>query len=99
MTDICTEFESDPRLHADHPDNGVLFARRSTTMAPAFEQAARLLEPHLRLLKVNAETEQALAGVHGIRSIPTLVLFTGGREVKRVSGAMDARHIVNWARE
>jgi hypothetical protein len=25
-------------------------------------------------------------------------LFAGGREVKRVSGAMDARHLVEWAR-
>ena len=69
------------------------------TMAPAFERAARLLEPQLRLLKVDTETEQALAGVHGIRSIPTLVLLSGGRELKRVSGAMDAQRIVNWARE
>ncbi len=68
------------------------------TMAPAFAQAAGLLEPKLRLLKVDTEAEPALAGVHGIRSIPTLVLLSGGREVKRVSGAMDARRIVDWAR-
>ncbi len=68
-------------------------------MAPAFEQAARLLEPKARLLKVDTETEQALAGVHGIRSIPTLVLLSGGREAKRVSGAMDARGIVAWAQQ
>lgn len=69
------------------------------TMAPAFEQAARQLEPQLRLLKVDTEKEQSLAGVHGIRSIPTLVLLSGGREVKRVSGAMDARKIVDWTRQ
>jgi thioredoxin 2 len=66
------------------------------TMAPAFEHAARLLEPERRLLKLDTEAEQALAGVHGIRSIPTLILFSGGRELKRVSGAMDARRIVDW---
>ncbi|KUR76729.1 thioredoxin TrxC [Novosphingobium sp. Fuku2-ISO-50] len=65
-------------------------------MAPAFDQAARMLEPQARLLKVDTEQEQALAGAHGIRSIPTLALFAGGREVKRVSGAMDARRIVEW---
>jgi thioredoxin 2 len=67
-------------------------------MAPAFDQAARLLEPHLRLLKVDTEQEQALAGAHAIRSIPTLALFAGGTEVKRIAGAMDARRIVEWAR-
>jgi len=67
-------------------------------MAPAFAQAAHILEPQLRLLKVDTEQEQALANAHSIKSIPTLMLFAGGREVKRVSGAMDARHIAEWAR-
>jgi thioredoxin 2 len=67
-------------------------------MAPAYDQAARMLEPHIRLLKVDTEQEQALAIAHAIRSIPTLALFVGGHEVKRVSGAMDVRHIVDWAR-
>ncbi|MDE1915239.1 MAG: thioredoxin TrxC [Sphingomonadales bacterium] len=67
-------------------------------MAPAFAQAAHMLEPQMRLLKVDTEQEQALAGAHGIRSIPTLMLFAGGREVKRVSGAMNVRQIAEWAR-
>lgn len=67
-------------------------------MAPAFEQAAGLLEPQMRLLKVDTEAEQGLGAAHRIQSIPTLMLFAGGREVKRVSGAMDARRIVEWAR-
>lgn len=68
------------------------------TMAPAFEQAAAALEPHVRLLKLDTEQDQAIAARHGIRSIPTLILFAGGREEKRMSGAMDARGIVAWAR-
>ena len=67
-------------------------------MAPAFAEAAHVLEPQIRLAKVDTEAEQALAGAHAIRSIPTMILFSGGREVKRVSGAMDARHIIAWAR-
>jgi thioredoxin 2 len=68
-------------------------------MAPAFEQAATLLEPEFRLLKVNTEEEQGLAAQYGIRSIPTLMLLAGGREVGRVAGAMDARGIAGWARQ
>jgi thioredoxin 2 len=67
-------------------------------MAPAFAQAAQLLEPKLRLVKVNTENAQDLAARHAIRSIPTLALFKGGREIARQSGAMDARGIVAWAR-
>ncbi|MCP5299004.1 MAG: thioredoxin TrxC [Chromatiaceae bacterium] len=68
-------------------------------MAPAFSEAARELEPEVRLLKVNTEQEQMLASQFGIRSIPTMALFAGGREVQRMSGAMDARNIVAWARQ
>ena len=68
-------------------------------MAPAFEEAARQLEPQVRLVKVNTEEEQGLAGRFGIRSIPTLALFKGGREVDRVAGAMDAQRLVAWVRQ
>lgn len=67
------------------------------TMAPAFAQAARMLEPRMRLLKVDTQAEPGLGQAHAIRSIPTLALFSGGREVKRIAGAMDARAIVAWA--
>jgi thioredoxin 2 len=68
-------------------------------MAPAFEQAARQLEPNVRLLKVNTEEQQAIAAQYGIRSIPTMVLFAGGQEVDRLSGALDAGGIVGWVRQ
>ena len=67
-------------------------------MAPAFEQAAAQLEPHMRVVKVNTEEAQALAGRLQIRSIPTLALFAGGREVVRQPGAMGVADIVRWAR-
>ena len=65
-------------------------------MAPAFEEAARILEPRARLLKVNTEENQPLAMQYGIRSIPTLMVFKGGREADRMSGALDARNLVAW---
>ena len=68
------------------------------SMAPAFAQAARELEPEFRLVKVNTEEEQALAARFGIRSIPTLAVFRGGREVARQAGAMDAGNLKRWIR-
>ena len=50
-------------------------------MAPVFEQAARKLEPQMRLAKVNTEAEQTLAAQFQIRSIPTLAIFQNGREI------------------
>jgi thioredoxin 2 len=67
-------------------------------MAPQFAQAAGLLEPQVRLAKVNTEAEQGLGAQYGIRSIPTLALFRGGREIARQPGAMGAQDIINWVR-
>jgi thioredoxin 2 len=67
-------------------------------MAPAYEQAAKILEPHVRLAEVNTEEEQALGARFGIQSIPTLMLLRGGREVARQSGAFGAQDIVQWVR-
>jgi thioredoxin 2 len=67
-------------------------------MAPQFERAALQLEPGMRLAKVDTEAEPALGSRFAIRSIPTLVLFDGGREIARQPGAMGAEDIVRWAR-
>ncbi|HEX6725835.1 MAG TPA: thioredoxin TrxC [Nitrospira sp.] len=67
-------------------------------MAPAYEQAAKILEPHVRLAKVNTEAEQALGGRFGIQSIPTMIVLRGGHEVARQSGALGAQDIVRWVR-
>ena len=66
------------------------------TMAPQFEQAAKQLEPRVRVAKINTETEQALGARFNIRSIPTMKLFLHGKEVASQSGAMNAGDIVKW---
>jgi thioredoxin 2 len=65
-------------------------------MAPQYEQAAGALEPRVRLAKLDTEAEQALGAQFNIRSIPTLALFKGGREVARQTGAMGSADIVRW---
>ena len=67
-------------------------------MAPAYEQAAAHVEPHVRFAKVNTEDEPQLAQRFNIRSIPTLALFTHGRETARQSGAMDLPQLLQWVR-
>lgn len=67
-------------------------------MAPAFAAAAPLLEPYVRLAKVDTEAAPEIAGRYGIRSIPTLMLFVRGKEVARHSGALTRpEHIARWA--
>lgn len=66
------------------------------SMAPAFAQAASELEPVLRLAKVDTEGAPGLAARFGIRSIPTLIMFSGGREIARQSGALDLNALKRW---
>ena len=67
-------------------------------MAPVFEEAAVRLEPELRLVRVDTEAEPGLAAELSIRSIPTLVLFRGGREVARQAGAAPLPQLLDWVR-
>jgi thioredoxin 2 len=66
-------------------------------MAPAFEAAAKGFPLKARFAKVNTEEQQQLAARFGIRSIPTLIAFKGGREADRVSGALSADQLRQWA--
>jgi thioredoxin 2 len=68
-------------------------------MAPAYEAAAGQLEPKMRLAKVNTEQEPALGASFNIRSIPTLAVFRGGREIARQPGAMPLSQLVSWIRQ
>ncbi|MFT4196257.1 thioredoxin TrxC [Ottowia sp.] len=68
-------------------------------MAPAYEKAAAELEPQVRVAKVDTEAAPALGTRCNVRSIPTLALFVGGREVARQPGALTSpAQIAQWVR-
>lgn len=58
--------------------------------APVFAAAAKEFEPRLRLAKVDTDAHPSLSQRFGIRSIPTLLILRGGREIARQSGALNA---------
>lgn len=64
-------------------------------MAPQFESAAAQ-RPLVRFAKVDTEANPKTSVAHRIRSIPTLILFRGGQEVARQSGAMSAQDLLHW---
>jgi len=65
-------------------------------MAPAYEQASLAMESRVKFAKLNTDEEQQIAEQYGIRSIPTMILFSGGEEIARHSGAMTASDIQSW---
>ncbi len=64
-------------------------------MAPQFERAAAQL-PDVRFVKVDSDANPQASVSHRIRSIPTVILFRGGQELARQSGAMAAADLVRW---
>ena len=65
-------------------------------IAPQFASAAAQSKGRVAFGKVDTERHPQLSARFGIRSIPTMVLFRGGREVARVSGAMSAADLLRW---
>ena len=64
-------------------------------VAPELESLARTKARETIVAKIDTEALPAIAARYAVRSIPTMVLFRAGREVKRVSGAMSAAQIAN----
>ncbi len=61
-----------------------------------YEKVCAMLEPHARFVKVDTEAHQEVGAKHNIRSIPTVAMFKGGKEVSRISGARSASDLAKW---
>jgi thioredoxin 1 len=60
-------------------------------VAPSIEELAEEFDGVARVGKVNVDEQPGLAASYGIRSIPTLVLFSNGRPVEQIVGAVPKR--------
>lgn len=65
-------------------------------MAPVFSQLASGMSTQMRFAKVDTEQAQDISARFNIRSIPTMILFKNGKEVDRVSGALDQTGMQQW---
>lgn len=64
------------------------------TMGPVIEQIAEEFEGQLKVAKLNVDDNPGAASYHGIRSIPTLILFKDGKPVEVVIGAVPKEHLM-----
>ena len=65
-------------------------------MTPIFAEVAAKESVHWRFVKIDTEANQQLAARFAIRSIPSLVIFKGGKETARQAGAMQASQLQQW---
>ena len=56
-------------------------------IAPILEELSEELDASLKIVKVNADNNTSLVAEFSIRSIPTMIIFVAGKEVKRITGA------------
>ena len=68
-------------------------------MSPVFNATSQKYALKALFVKVNTEEQQNLAAKYQIRSIPTIVVYKNGNEVKRVSGALDPLKLSNLVNE
>jgi len=69
------------------------------SMAPQFARAAAVLEPDVRLLKLNSDQAPQVSARLGVRGIPALFLVHHGRVLAQTAGAMPAEQIIRWTRQ
>jgi thioredoxin 2 len=65
-------------------------------MSPILDRFASEWKTRVQVGKVNTDENQQLSAQFGIRSIPTLILFRGGREIARRSGVSDLSSLSRW---
>ncbi len=63
---------------------------------PIFQQLGQARAGRLAVLKLNTDAAPQASAAHGIRGIPTFILFSGGREVARQSGVMPLPQLEAW---
>ncbi len=56
-------------------------------VAPVLEKLSEEYDGRLRIGKVNVDEQSGLASKYGVQSIPTLLIFKGGRVVEQFIGA------------
>lgn len=58
-------------------------------IAPIIEELANEMASIVTIAKVDIETAQEVTNFYQVTSIPTLILFKDGQEVKRIVGVRD----------
>lgn len=64
-------------------------------IAPVVEELAKEYDGKLKVTKMDVDANPQTAMKFGIRSIPTLMVFKGGKVVEQIIGAVPKRHLVD----
>jgi thioredoxin 1 len=65
-------------------------------LAPTIDAVASEMEEQISVFKVNVDENPALAKGYKIQSIPALLLFQDGKEVRRVTGNISKQQVLDF---
>ena len=66
-------------------------------MAPALDQVATELKGKIKVVKVDVDENPRVTGTYGIRAMPTLLIFKGGKVAAQHTGAMvQKKKLEDW---
>lgn len=64
------------------------------TLSPILKEIATEMGDKVRILKIDVDKNQAIAGQYNISGIPTMVLFKAGKQIWRTSGVLPKSQII-----
>lgn len=94
--------EKDVQTEMDHPGSLLLLDVYATwcgpcqMIAPILKEIAAEEGDELRVIKMDSDKNQQLAGKLKVAGLPTLVLFQGGNEIDRLEGAPTKDQLKGW---
>src|SRR6202044_1439051 len=65
-------------------------------IGPALEEIATEMNGKVKIAKLNVDENPSVASKYGIRSIPTLMVFKGGKQVATKTGAGPKSELSRW---
>ena len=65
-------------------------------IAPALDEISKEMEGKVKIVKLNVDENPGVASQLGIRSIPTLMVFKGGKQVATKTGAGPKSELSRW---
>jgi thioredoxin 1 len=68
-------------------------------IGPALEEISNEMQGKVKIAKVNVDENQKIAEKYGIRSIPTLMLFKGGKLAGQKVGAAPKGDLSKWIQQ